>query len=114
MEIVVEETKTPETASSSSSSRRESMDDLSFAIDSDSSLTNLEPCEKVLVDKNELEGALQHTVRVTKDFPIEMLCDIYVHLSRCVGRYVRLYDRKSLPKVRILLILCYQEVIAFQ
>ncbi|XP_051168462.1 ATPase family AAA domain-containing protein 2-like isoform X2 [Leptopilina boulardi] len=102
MEIMVDEEKTndklEENASSNSSSRRESIDDLSFAIESDSSLTNVETNEKILVDKTELENALQHTVRVTKDFPIEVLCDIYVQLSRCVGRYARVYDRKSLPK----------------
>lgn len=103
MEISNEEEKTndkiDENVSSNSSSRRESIDDLSFAIESDSSLTNVETSEKILVDKNELENALQHTVRVTKDLPIEVLCDIYVQLSRCVGRYARAYDRKSLPKV---------------
>ncbi|XP_043485205.1 ATPase family AAA domain-containing protein 2-like isoform X3 [Leptopilina heterotoma] len=102
MEVSIEEEKTndkiDENVSSNSSSRRESIDDLSFAIESDSSLTNVETNEKILVDKNELENALQHTVRVTKDLPIEVLCDIYVQLSRCVGRYARVYDRKSLPK----------------
>ena len=99
IEVVAEDKKAPENGSSNSSSRRESVDDLSFAIESDSSLTNVETNERVLIDKTELENALQHTVQMTKNFPLEVLCDIYVQLSRCVGKYIRLYDRKSLPKV---------------
>ncbi|XP_015179845.1 PREDICTED: ATPase family AAA domain-containing protein 2-like isoform X1 [Polistes dominula] len=83
---------------SSSSSRRESLDELSFAIESDCSLSKVDVNDKVIIDKNELESALLHTVKVTKDFPVEVLCDIYVQLSRCVGRYAHHYDRKSLPK----------------
>ncbi|XP_019698799.1 ATPase family AAA domain-containing protein 2 isoform X1 [Harpegnathos saltator] len=83
---------------SNSSSRRESMDELSFAIESDSSRDKIEECEKLIVDKNELENAWHFTVGATKDFPVEVLCDIYVQLSRCVGKYAHNYDRKSLPK----------------
>ncbi|XP_015588936.1 ATPase family AAA domain-containing protein 2 isoform X2 [Cephus cinctus] len=83
---------------SNSSSRRESMDELSFAIESDSSPTKCLESEKVIIDKNELESAWQHTVEATKNFPVEVLCDIYVQLSRCVGRHAHNYDRKSLPK----------------
>lgn len=102
-EAVPVEEKAPENGSSGSSSRRESVDDLSFAIESDSSLTNAETTsETVLIDKVELENALQYTVKITKDFPVEVLCDIYVQLSRCVGRYNRLYDRRTLPKVSLL------------
>ncbi|XP_033327790.1 ATPase family AAA domain-containing protein 2 isoform X1 [Megalopta genalis] len=90
--------KNAENAGSNSSSRRESMDELSFAIESDSSPARFEENEKLIVDKNELETAWQHTVDVTKDFPVEVLCDIYVQLSRCVGKYAQSYDRKSLPK----------------
>ncbi|XP_076665616.1 ATPase family AAA domain-containing protein 2B-like isoform X3 [Andrena cerasifolii] len=99
MEIsYTEEDKNPENSGSNSSSRRESMDELSFAIESDSSPARFEENEKLAVDKNELESAWQHTVNVTKDFPVEVLCDIYVQLSRCVGKYAQSYDRKSLPK----------------
>ncbi|KAG7204576.1 hypothetical protein KM043_004999 [Ampulex compressa] len=99
MEICfMEEEKAVENSGSNSSSRRESIDDLSFAIESDSSPTKLEENEKVIVDKGELESAWQHTVDVTRDFPVEVLCDIYVQLSRCVGKYAHSYDRKSLPK----------------
>ncbi|XP_067215423.1 ATPase family AAA domain-containing protein 2-like isoform X1 [Linepithema humile] len=83
---------------SSSSSRRESMDELSFAIESDSSRDKIEENEKVIVDRTELENAWHFTVEATKDFPVEVLCDIYVQLSRCVGKYAHKYDRKSLPK----------------
>ncbi|XP_047347305.1 ATPase family AAA domain-containing protein 2-like isoform X1 [Vespa velutina] len=83
---------------SSSSSRRESLDELSFAIESDSSPSKVDENDKVIIDKNELETAWLHTVDVTKDFSVEVLCDIYVQLSRCVGRYAHHYDRKSLPK----------------
>ncbi|XP_020281851.1 ATPase family AAA domain-containing protein 2-like isoform X2 [Pseudomyrmex gracilis] len=83
---------------SNSSSRRESMDELSFAIESDSSRDRIDDNEKVLVDKTELENAWHFTVDATKDFPVEVLCDIYVQLSRCVGKYAHKYDRKSLPK----------------
>lgn len=83
---------------STSSSRRESLDELSFAIESDSSPSKLDENEKVIIDKSELEAAWLHTVEVTKDFPVEVLCDIYVQLSRCVGRYTHHHDRKSLPK----------------
>lgn len=86
---------------SSSSSRRESLDELSFAIESDSSPSKVDENDKVIIDKNELETAWLHTVDVTKDFPVEVLCDIYVQLSRCVGRYAHHNDRKSLPKVNI-------------
>lgn len=97
-----EEDKNMDNSGSNSSSRRESMDELSFAIESDSSLARFEENEKLMVDKNELESAWQHTVNVTKDFPVEVLCDIYVQLSRCVGKHAQNYDRKSLPKVNIL------------
>ncbi|XP_076249448.1 uncharacterized protein LOC143188854 isoform X2 [Calliopsis andreniformis] len=99
MEInYTEEDKTMDNSGSNSSSRRESIDELSFAIESDSSPPKFEENEKLVVDKNELESAWQHTVDVTKDFPVEVLCDIYVQLSRCVGKYAQSYDRKSLPK----------------
>ncbi|XP_076622694.1 ATPase family AAA domain-containing protein 2B isoform X2 [Colletes latitarsis] len=93
-----EEDKNMENSGSNSSSRRESIDELSFAIESDSSLAKFEENEKLMVDKSELENAWQHTVNVTKDFPVEVLCDIYVQLSRSVGKYAQSYDRKSLPK----------------
>lgn len=86
---------------SNSSSRRESTDELSFAIESDSSRDKIEESEKVLIDRNELENAWHFTVGATKDFPVEVLCDIYVQLSRCVGKYAHNYDRKSLPKVSV-------------
>ncbi|XP_050453686.1 ATPase family AAA domain-containing protein 2-like isoform X1 [Cataglyphis hispanica] len=94
----IEEDKHIGNGDSSSSSRRESMDELSFAIESDSSRDKIEENEKVLVDKSELENAWHYTVEITKDFPVEVLCDIYVQLSRCVGKYAHKYDRKSLPK----------------
>lgn len=97
----IEEDKHIGNGDSSSSSRRESMDELSFAIESDSSRDKIEENEKVLVDKSELENAWHYTVEITKDFPVEVLCDIYVQLSRCVGKYAHKYDRKSLPKVNI-------------
>lgn len=84
---------------SSSSSRRESMDELSFAIESDSSRDKIEENEKIVVDRTELESGWHFTVEATKDFPVEVLRDIYVQLSRCVGKYAHKYDRKSLPKV---------------
>lgn len=84
---------------SNSSSRRESIDELSFAIESDSSRDKIEESEKVIIDRTELENAWHFTVEATKDFPVEVLCDIYVQLSRCVGRYAHCYNRKSLPKV---------------
>lgn len=87
--------------STSSSSRRESMDELSFAIESDSSRDKIEENEKVIIDRIELENAWHFTVEATKDFPVEVLCDIYVQLSRCVGKYAHTYDRKSLPKVNM-------------
>ncbi|XP_076748821.1 ATPase family AAA domain-containing protein 2B-like isoform X1 [Xylocopa sonorina] len=99
MEIsFAEEEKNAENSASNSSSRRESMDELSFAIESDSSPTGCGESEKLVIDKNELESAWQDTVEITKDFPVEVLCDIYVQLSRCVGKYAQSYDRKSLPK----------------
>lgn len=102
MEICfVEEDKPIVNGDSSSSSRRESMDDLSFAIESDTSRDKSEENEKIVVDKSELENAWLFTVEITKDFPVEVLCDIYVQLSRCVGKYAQKYDRKSLPKVNI-------------
>ncbi|XP_015438731.1 PREDICTED: ATPase family AAA domain-containing protein 2-like [Dufourea novaeangliae] len=90
--------KTVDNDGSNSSSRRESMDELSFAIERDSSPAKFEENEKLIVDKYELECSWQHTVDVTKDFPVEVLCDIYVQLSRCVGKYAQSYDRKLLPK----------------
>ncbi|CAK9825447.1 ATPase family AAA domain-containing protein 2 [Anthophora retusa] len=99
MEITfTEEDKNVENSASNSSSRRESMDELWFAIESDSSPARFEENEKLVVDKNELESAWHHTVQITQDFPVEVLCDIYVQLSRCVGKYAQNYDRKSLPK----------------
>ncbi|KAK9308656.1 hypothetical protein QLX08_001491 [Tetragonisca angustula] len=93
-----EEEKNAENSASNSSSRRESVDELSFAIENDSSPTRFEENEKLVIDKSELENAWQTTVEITKDFPVEVLRDIYVQLSRCVGRYAQSYDRKSLPK----------------
>lgn len=107
MEIFfVEEDKPVVNGDSSSSSRRESIDDLSFAIESETSRDKIEENEKIIVDKSELENAWHFTVDVTKDFPVEVLCDIYVQLSRCVGKYAQKYDRKSLPKVNIYFIDC--------
>lgn len=107
MEICfVEEDKPAGNGDSSSSSRRESTDELSFAIESDTSRDKIEENEKIVVDKSELENAWHFTVEITKDFPVEVLCDIYVQLSRCVGRYAQKYDRKSLPKVNILSVNC--------
>ncbi|KYM86428.1 ATPase family AAA domain-containing protein 2, partial [Atta colombica] len=99
MEICfIEEDKPMVNGDSSSSSRRESMDELSFAIESDTSRDKIEENEKIVVDKSELDNAWHFTVEITKDFPVEVLCDIYVQLSRCVGKYAQKYDRKSLPK----------------
>lgn len=107
MEICfIDEDKPVVNGDSSSSSRRESMDDLSFAIESDTSRDKIEESEKLIVDKSEFENAWHHTIEETKDFPVEVLCDIYVQLSRCVGRYAQKYDRKSLPKVNIHFIDC--------
>lgn len=76
------------------------LNELSIALDSDSSLpNNPQECKKILVDKAELENALIYTVKATENFPIEILCDIYVQLSRRVIQYSRTYDRNSLPKV---------------
>ncbi|XP_066590980.1 ATPase family AAA domain-containing protein 2-like isoform X2 [Prorops nasuta] len=93
-----EEDKIAENGESNSSSRRESSDELSFAIENDASPIKPEESDKVLIDRAELENAWHHAVEITKDFPVEVLSDIYVQLSRCVGRYTHLYDRKSLPK----------------
>lgn len=98
---IADDEKHVENEGSSASSRRESMDELSFAIESDSSPTKSGVSDKVIVDKIELEAALKHTVDITEDSPVEVLCDIYVQLSRCVGKYTYIHDRKSLPKVRI-------------
>lgn len=98
-----EENKPVRNGDSNSSSRRESMDELSFAIEDDSSRDKIEEREKVIVEKIELENAWHFTVEATQDFPVEILCDIYVQLSRCVGKYAHNYDRKSLPKVKIFL-----------
>ena len=96
--------KVLENNSSNNSSRRESLnvDELSFALDSDSSLTNSpEENDKIMIDKSELDNVFTYTVKTTENFPIELLCDIYVQLSRRVGQYARSYDRKALPKVNI-------------
>lgn len=91
-----------ENRGSHASSSRESLnaEELSFALDSDSSLSNApEESDKLQLDRAELEGIFAHTVKATAGFPIELLCDVYVQLSRRVGQYARTYDRKSLPKV---------------
>ncbi|EZA56127.1 ATPase family AAA domain-containing protein 2B [Ooceraea biroi] len=93
-----EEDRSVRNGDSNSSSRRESTDELSFAIESDSSRDKIDENEKVTIDKSELENAWHFTVEATKNFPVEVLCDIYVQLSRCVGKYAHKYDRKSLPK----------------
>lgn len=107
MEICfVEEDKLNGNGDSSSSSRRESTDELSFAIESDTSRDKIEENEKIVVDRSELENAWHFIVEITKNFSVEVLCDIYVQLSRCVGKYTQKYDRKSLPKVNTLFIDC--------
>ncbi|KMQ96499.1 atpase family aaa domain-containing protein 2b [Lasius niger] len=74
MEICfIEEDKPIGNGDSSSSSRRESTDELSFAIESDSSRDKIEENEKVVVDKTELDNAWHFTVEITKDFPVEDL-----------------------------------------
>jgi len=95
----LEEERSVKNGDSNSSSRRESMDELSFVIESDSSRDKIDENEKVTIDKSELENAWHFTVEATKNFSVELLCDIYVQLSRCVGKYAYKYDRKSLPKV---------------
>ncbi|XP_011505314.1 PREDICTED: ATPase family AAA domain-containing protein 2-like isoform X2 [Ceratosolen solmsi marchali] len=93
--------KIPQNNSSYTLSRNESLnvDDLSFAFDSDSSLINdPEESDKVLIDKTELENIFMYTVKATSKFPIELLCDTYVQLSRRVSQYSQTYDRKELPK----------------
>jgi len=97
----LEEDRSVKNGDSNSSSRRESMDELSFAIESDSSRDKIDENEKITIDKSELEDAWHFTVEATKNFSVELLCDIYVQLSRCVGKYTYKYDRKSLPKVNI-------------
>jgi hypothetical protein len=94
--------KVSENSNSYTSLKHESInvDDLSFAFDSDSSLINdPEETDRVLIDKTELENTFTYTVKATSKFPIELLCDTYVQLSRRVGQYSRTYDRKELPKV---------------
>ncbi|XP_015118071.1 ATPase family AAA domain-containing protein 2 isoform X1 [Diachasma alloeum] len=91
------EEKPVENGESHSSSRRESTDDLTFAVDCDSSPKRMGE-EKVVVDEGELQEAWRHTVDVTRELPVEVLCDIYVQLSRCVGKYDKSYDRRTLPK----------------
>jgi hypothetical protein len=95
----LEEERSVKNGDSNSSSRRESMDEFSFVIESDSSRDRIDENEKVTIDKSELENAWHFTVEATKNFSVELLCDIYVQLSRCVGKYAYKYDRKSLPKV---------------
>ncbi|XP_031785660.1 ATPase family AAA domain-containing protein 2 isoform X2 [Nasonia vitripennis] len=93
--------KSVENNVSNPSSRRESLntEDLSFALDSDSSLmNNPQESDKVMIDRIELDKVFAYTVKATEMFPIELLCDVYVQLSRSVGQYARTYDRKSLPK----------------
>lgn len=92
------EERPTENGESHSSSRRESTDDLTFAVDCDSSPKKMGE-ERVVVDRGELEDAWRHTVQVTRDLPVEVLCDIYVQLSRSVGKYDKSYERKTLPKV---------------
>uniref|UniRef100_A0A0C9QVG3 Tat-binding homolog 7 n=1 Tax=Fopius arisanus TaxID=64838 RepID=A0A0C9QVG3_9HYME len=95
-EVSVEE-KPVENGESHSSSRRESTDDLTFAVNCDSSPKRMGE-EKVVVDAAELEEAWKHTVQVTGELSVEVLCDIYVQLSRCVGKYETTWDRRTLPK----------------
>ncbi|XP_043277332.1 ATPase family AAA domain-containing protein 2-like isoform X2 [Venturia canescens] len=87
-----------ENSASGSSSRRESTDDLTFVIESDSSPSKPGDNAKVIIDPEELDSAWRQTVQFTHDFSVEILCDSYVQLSRCVGKYSHTYDRKSLPK----------------
>lgn len=101
-----EEDRSIRNGDSNSSFPRESMDELSFAIvESDSSRDKIDENEKVSIDKTQLENAWHFTVETTKDFLVNVLCDIYVQLSRCVGKYAHKYDRKSLPKVNMLRLL---------
>lgn len=79
-----------------SGSRRGSLDELSFAIQDG---CDQESTKQVIVEREELEKALEKTVEMTSDFPIAELCDVYVQLSRCVARYAQTCDRTSLPKV---------------
>lgn len=98
------EDKSHDNSGSLASSRRESLiNDISFAIDSDSSQANdIEEIDKVLIDKNELNQSLSYTVDATKNFSIELLCDVYVQLSRRVRQYSHTCNRKSLPKVNFI------------
>ncbi|KAK0178077.1 hypothetical protein PV328_002058 [Microctonus aethiopoides] len=87
-----------ENGESLSSSRRESPDDLVLTISCDTSLAKPIEVNKVEVDIAALENTWKYTVEVTNNLSVEMLCDIYVQLSRCVGTYDRTFDRKTLPK----------------
>lgn len=100
------ENKSPDNSSSFTSSRRESLlNDLSYFTDSDSSQENdIEEIDKILIDKNELNKGLLYTVQATKSFSIELLCDVYVQLSRRVRQYSHTCNRKSLPKVSFIFI----------
>ncbi|XP_058809899.1 ATPase family AAA domain-containing protein 2-like [Phymastichus coffea] len=99
MDVTFTDDKQEDSSRSSLKPEDQQIDKLSFTFDSDSSLSNNpEECNKILVDREELENALLYTVQATENFPIELLCDIYVQLSRRVGQYSRTYDRKTLPK----------------
>lgn len=98
------EDKSHDNSGSLTSLRQESLiNDLSFVTDSDSSQANdIEEIDKILIDKNELNQGLLCTVKATKNFSIESLCDVYVQLSRRVRQYSHTCNRKSLPKVNVI------------
>ena len=79
----------------------DNVDDLNFEVDSDCSLSafSAEERDRVIIDREELKNVYDYTLNSTADFPIELLCDTYVQLSRRIGQYRQIYDRKSLPKV---------------
>lgn len=80
---------------SNTSSRRESTDELTFADE----LNIVRNGDCIIVDKNELENMWKHAVDVTSNLSVDVLCDIYVQLSRCVAKYEQIWDRTTLPKV---------------
>ncbi|XP_044006263.1 ATPase family AAA domain-containing protein 2-like isoform X2 [Aphidius gifuensis] len=89
---------------SNTSSRRESCDELMISVDVDTSSNKLSNGNVVsndnvvIIDEVELDNLWKHAVDVTMNSSVDVLCDIYVQLSRCVAKYEQTFDRKTLPK----------------
>ncbi|XP_067006517.2 ATPase family AAA domain-containing protein 2 [Anabrus simplex] len=73
--------------------------DLPLDADGDRSCSRVEQeTDVVEINEAKLRDLLTKTVKLTSNFPVEVLLELYVQLSKCVARFGKRWDRASLPQ----------------